>query len=222
MSWLRPRTARAVAAYPEVPVRYHRPFLRVVAGAFLVGESVLGISLTYFPEGKGDDLERGDWWLHLAFLVMLGGLYLYVASSVVVTRTHVVVNNPFRRAEIPLTQVRLAVQGSNLRIKAGHRDFVAAGIEAANAQVASGDYGTQDDVVLLINRAAADAQRADADAVEPVNAQAGRAAGAVRTAGDSAPAGYRFAWPDPLFLAFAVISVVNAVVILFNGGPVWL
>jgi hypothetical protein len=206
VSRLRPRTARAVAAYPEVPVRYHRPFLRFVAGGFLVGESVLGISLTYFPEGKGDDLERGDWWLHLAFLVMLGGLYLFASSSVVVTRTHVVVNNPFRRAEIPLTQIKLAVQGSNLRIKAGHRDFVAAGVEAANAQVASGDFGTQSDLVVLINRAAADAQCAGGLETEDTGATA---------------AGYRFAWPDPFFLAFAVISVVNAAVILFNGGPVW-
>jgi hypothetical protein len=197
MSRLRPTTARAVASYPEVPVRYHRPFLRTIAGAFLVGSSVLGISLMYFPDGE-DDLSRGDWYWHLLFLVMLGGLYLYVASSVVVTRTAVVVGNPFRRVEIPLTQILRAVPGGNLRIKTGHRDFVAAGVEAANAQSESEVYGTQDDLAGLINRAAADAQRSDAG---------------------EAVARYRFAWPDPLFVGFAVVHLVNAVVLLVHGGP---
>lgn len=186
-----------MASYPDVPVRYHRPFLRAVAGAFLVGSSVLGSSLMYFPDGE-DDLVRGDWYWHLLFLVMLGGLYLYVASSVVVNRTEVIVSNPFRRVEIPLSQIVAAVPGSNLRIKTAHRDFVAAGVEAANAQSESGAYGTQDDLAGLISRAAADAQRVDA--VE-------------------AAARYRFAWPDPLFLAFAVVHLVNAVVLLVHGGP---
>ncbi len=197
MTRLRPTTARAVASYPEVPVRYHRPFLRAVAGAFLVGSSVLGISLMYFPDGE-DDLVRGDWYLHLMFLVMLGGLYLYVASSVVVTRTGVVVSNPFRRAEIPLTQILQMVPGSNLRIRTAHRDFVAAGVEAANVQSESGVYGTQGDLAGLIDRAAAAAR--GGDAVEPA-------------------ARYRFAWPDPLFLGFAVVHLVNAVVLLVHGRP---
>ncbi|NUR96845.1 MAG: hypothetical protein HOV67_16490, partial [Kribbellaceae bacterium] len=114
MSLLRPRTARAVAGYPDVPVRYRRPFLRLVAAGFIVGESVLNVQLTFFPEGKGDDLTRGDWWYELLFLVMLGGLYLYLASSLTVTRTHVIVRNPFRRVDIPLELVELAVSGSYL------------------------------------------------------------------------------------------------------------
>jgi hypothetical protein len=198
MTRLRPTTARAAASYPDVPVRYHRPVLRTVVGALLVGESVLGISLTYFPDGR-DDLAGGDWYLHLLFLVMFGGLYLYVAASVVVARTQVVVSNPFRRVEIPLTQIRLAVPGSNLRIKTASRDFVAAGVEAANVQSATGEYGTQGDLAGLINRAAADAQRVDADPPEPAR--------------------YHFAWPDPLFLAFAAIHLVNAAVLVVNNGP---
>lgn len=200
MTRLRPTTARAIDRYPDTPVRYHRPILRVVAGVFLVGESVLSILLTYFPEGKGDDLTGDDWWLHLLFLVTLGGLYLLVSSSVVVTRSDVIVRNPFRRVEIPLGHVKMAVRSSNLRIKTVYRDFVAAGVEAANVQVFTGDYGTQADLVTLINKAAAEAtSQGDGD--------------------DSQRAQYHFAWPDPLFLAFAVIHIVGAAVVLLNDGP---
>ncbi|MEV0290681.1 MULTISPECIES: hypothetical protein [unclassified Kribbella] len=200
MTLLRPRTARAIATYPDAPVRYHRPFLRTVAGAFLVGESVLSILLTYFPEGKGDDLTGGDWSFQILFLVLLGGLYLYAASSLVVTRTHVVVRNPFRTAAIPLGQVEAAVSGSNLRIKTASRSFIAAGVEAANAQAFSDNFGTQGDLAKLINRVAAEV----------------RARGVVD---DTEPARYRFALPDPLFLAFAAIHVVGAVVLILNDGP---
>jgi hypothetical protein len=200
MSRLRPGTARAISTYPETPVRYHRPFLRAVSGAFLVGESVLSVSLTFFPEGKGDDLTGKDWWLNLLFLVMLGSVYVFTASSLVVTRTHVIVRNPFRRADIPLEQVRVAIRGSNLRIKTSHRDFVAAGVEAANAQIFTDNYGTQSDLARLITKAAAEAS--------------------VHSEVDSEPARYRFNWPDPLFLAFTLIHVVDAAVILLNDGPV--
>ncbi len=135
------------------------------------------------------------------FLVLLGGLYLFVASSLVVTRTHVIVRNPFRRADIPLGQVKRAVPGSHLRIKTADRDFVAAGVEAANFQIGSGDFGTQADFARLINRAAAQANAS------------GEADGA-------APAQYRFAWPDPLFLTFAVLQVVATAVLILHDGPV--
>ncbi|MEV6288539.1 hypothetical protein [Kribbella sp. NPDC051770] len=199
MSRLRPTTGRAAAAYPEVPVRYHRPFLRCVAGLFLMGESVLTISLTYFPEGRGDDVDGGDWYLNLAFLVMLGSVYLYLASSLVLTRTHLVINNPLRRVAIPLAQIERAEEGSNLRIVTAYRSFLAAGVEAANVQIASGRYGTQQDLAELINHAAADARSAAAEPEEPAR--------------------YRFAWPDALFLVFAVIHLVNAAVLLVNDGP---
>ena len=201
VSLLRPRTARAIAGYPDVPVRYHRPVLRLVAAAFLVGESVLNVSLTIFPEGKGDDLTGGDWWLGLWFLLLLGGLYLFTASSLVVTRTHVIVRNPFRRADIPLGQVTMALRGSHLRIKTADRDFIAAGVEAAKVQIVTDDFGTQADLAKLINTAAGQASARD-------------------RADDWPPARYRLAWPDPLFLAFAVIHVVCAAVLRFHGGPV--
>jgi hypothetical protein len=205
MTRRRPRAARTIAAYPDAPVRYHRPFLRTVAGAFLVGESVLGVLLTYFPEGKGDDVTGDDWWLQILFLVLLGGLYLYASSSLVVTRTHIIVRNPLRqaavRARAPLGHVEAAISGSNLRIKTISRDFIAAGVEAANAQAFTDNFGTQDDLAKLINRAAAEA----------------RARG---TGGGTEPAGYRSAWPDPLFLAFAAIHIVGAAVLVLNDGPV--
>ncbi|MFI6676821.1 hypothetical protein [Kribbella sp. NPDC050470] len=200
MTLLRPRTARGIAGYPDADVRYHRPVLRTIAGAFLVGESVLSVSLTYFPEGKGDDLTGGDWWLQIFFLVLLGGLYLYASSSLAVTRTHVVVRNPLRRADIPLTHVTAATSGSNLRITTSYRSFIAAGVEAANAQVAAGDFGTQADLARLINRAAAKAR--------------------IGAENRAARASYRFAWPGPLFLTFTTIHVVRAVVLVVNDGPI--
>lgn len=201
MSLLRPRTARAIAGYPDVPVRYHRPVLRLVAAAFLIGESVLNVQLTFFPEGKGDDLTDGDWWTQVWFLVLLGGLYLFAASSLVVTQTHVIVRNPFRRADIPLGQVKVAVRGSHLRIKTASRDFIAVGVEAANVQMVTDNFGTQADLAKLINRAAADTR-------------------ARSLADDATPARYRFAWPDPLFLLFAALNLVGAAVLLLHDGPV--
>ncbi len=163
--------------------------------------SVLSVSLTYFPEGKGDDLTGDDWWLQIVFLILLGGLYLFVASSLVVTRTHVIVRNPLRRAVIPLGHVRAAIRGSNLRIKTDYRDFIAAGVEAAKAQVFTDNFGTQADLAKLINRAA------------------GRAS-ARRATDDTEPARYRFSLPDPLFLAFAAVHIVGAAVLILNDGPV--
>jgi hypothetical protein len=119
---------------------------------------LLSVLLTYFPEGKGDDLTGGDWWLQIFFLVRLGGLYLYAASSLVVTRTHVIVRNPLRRTDIPLAHVTTAISGNDLRIRTDYRSFVAAGVEAANAQVVADDFGTQADLAKLINRAAAQAR----------------------------------------------------------------
>lgn len=193
MSLLRPRTARAIKSWPQAPVVYHRPFLRTVTALFLIGMLVLYTSDVWFPP-PDDPLLASDWWLGLGIFAMLGGLHLFASSKLRITSTHVEISNPLRRATIPLAHVTGATAGSNLRVETAYNHFNAWGVEAANAQMAADNLGTQDDLVTLIEEAA---HAAPAD--------------------DGPPARYRLTWPDPLFLLTATVMAVDAVVLAMTG-----
>lgn len=180
---LRPRLARDAQAYPDRPVIYRRPFLRLAGAGFLVFISSIVVSITFWKVDDG--LTSGDWLWPLAFLPTLGAYYLFTTSTLIVNRTHVVINNPLRRACVPLAHVADVVPGRNLKIVTDYKRFAAWGVEAANVQVVTGKFGSQETLRALLLRAAAAAE----NAAEP-------------------PARYRFRWPDPLFIAFLVVSLV--------------
>lgn len=199
---LRPKTARAIADYPAQPVLYRRPVLRALFAAFWIGATALSTSLVLWPTGRpADDLTGDDWWWQLWPIPLLGGPYLLAASTLAVTATHVIVNNPMRRAVIPLSQITSVQEGMNLRLQTKERAFLSAAVEAANVQAASGNYGTQGELVQLIT-AAAERARSERD-----------------NEGRLRPARYRFKLPDPVFLTLAGANVVVAAVLLLNDGP---
>lgn len=192
MTWLRPQTASSIASWPGTPVVYQRPVLRASSALFLLGLAALHLSTVWFPP-QDDPLLASDWWVGPAMFLMLGGLYLYCSSRLMVTATQVLLENPLRRVAIPLGQVTAVTPGENLKIETAYGHFYAWGVEAAQAQMMAGDYGTQGNLVTLIERAAKESPAA------------GR------------PARYRWRLPDPFFLVVGVIITVNSVALNLTG-----
>lgn len=192
MTWLRPHTASSIASWPEAPVVYQRPVLRAISALFLVGFTALDVSMVWFPP-QDDPLLASDWWLGPGILLVLGVLYLCASARLVVTATQVLLQNPLRQVAIPLGQVTAVRPGENLKIETGYGHFYAWGVEAAKAQMVSGDYGTQGNLVTLIEAAAKESPAS------------GR------------PARYRWRLPDPFFLLVGVITTVNSVALSLMG-----
>lgn len=193
MTRLRPRLARDAEVYPERPIVYRRPFLRLFAAAFLAFTAWLDLELT-FSEVE-DGFRRDDWLLALAFVPTLGLFYLFTTSRLVVDATHVVISNPLRQVKIPLAHVVDVVPGSNLKIVTRYKKFWAWGVEAANAQVVARNFGSQATLQSLILDAARKTE--------------------VRDAGE---ARYRFRPPDLVFTAYVSIAVVCAAALRLGYG----
>ena len=85
------------------------------------------------------------------------------------------------------------VPGFNLMLKTDYAKFAAWAVEAGNAQVAMGNFGTQGEMADLITAAAA-----RRDIVSP-------------------RARYRWNWPDPLFFIVAIVVAVDSVALAFTG-----
>jgi hypothetical protein len=168
-----------VAKYPEVPVVYRRPILRACFGFFLLGTAAFLVWLVLDPP-KDDPFTSNDWWLPLAFLVMFGPLYVYGSCRLIIDATHARIRNPFVKIDIPLGHITQVTADWNLRFDTAYGRYRSYGVEASSTQMFIEDYGTQDDLVVLVNQASA-------------------------TAGNQADprARYRWSWPDPLFWAGA-------------------
>jgi hypothetical protein len=195
---LHARTRAAIASYPSVPVIYRRPVLRAAVGLML-GVAAAGLVLLVLspPTTPSDRLTRDEWWLGPVFLGILGGLYLYVASRMDIDATHVRICNPFRRVDVPLAHIISVHPGSNLRIETDYAVFTAWGVEAANAQVMLGRYGTQDRLARLIREASTHA-----------------------TDDSLSPARYRWAWPDPFFVTCAIALALFSLAVAL-GPQYW-
>lgn len=192
MTRLRPRTARAIARWPEETVVYRRPFIRAFLGLFYGGFAVLLAWQLLAPSDDPQDVfTSGDWWVVPLAFVSLAAAYLFGTSRLEIDRSHVRILNPVWRADIPLAQVTGATTGSTLVVETAHGRFSAWGAEAANVQLALDSYGTQGDLVQFISSAAAGAV--------PSHEPAAR---------------YRFRWPDPFFWAVALLYVVDQVLVL--------
>jgi hypothetical protein len=189
---LRPRTARAIARWPEETVVYRRPFVRAFLGLFYGGFAALLAWLSLAPSDDPQEVfTSGDWWVvPLAFL-SLGAAYLFGTSRLEIDKSHVRILNPVWGADVPLAQVTGATTGSTLVVETAHGTFRAWGVEAANVQVALDSYGTQGDLAQFISAAAAGSAGTD----EPA-------------------ARYRFRWPDPFFWAVALLYVVVEVLVV--------
>jgi hypothetical protein len=182
-----------MAGYPATPVVYRRPVLRAIAGLLLAG-TALGLAYMVWSGpalAVEDRLERSDWWIPVAFLIMFGGFYLYASARLVLSRTTVSIVNPLARVEIPLGHVTDAVPDWHLVVVTGYGRFRAWAVEAANAQMVTDEYGTQQGIADLIKEAAS-------------------------SAGDEekARAHYRPRVPDALFILSALTLLVCTALIL--------
>lgn len=193
MTRLRPRLASDAQAYPERSIVYRRPFLRLLAGVFLALISEVNLATTFVE--LDDGFGRGEWLLPLAFLPTLGFLYLFLTSTLVVDRTHVVISNPLRRARVPLAHVTDVVLGSHLKIVTPYKSFWAWGVEAANVQLARGDLGSQETLQAVISGAAATAKN-----------------------DNEAHARYRLRPPDVVFTAYLMVTLVCSFALLLGYG----
>jgi hypothetical protein len=104
----------------------------------------------------GERLLAADWWVPLLLLATLGVSYCYVASSVTVTSTTVVLDNPLRRIAIPLGHVRAVEEGSNLCVVTDYIKAYAWGVEAANVDLVRGRLSKQASLAeVMLDRGAA-------------------------------------------------------------------
>jgi len=138
-----------------------------------------------------DRLGRSDWWIPAAFLIMFGGFYLYASTRLVLSKTAVRIVNPLAQVQIPLGHVTDAVPDWHLVVVTGYGRFRAWAVEAANVQMVSGEYGTQQALADLIKAAAASEEDAD-----------------------KPQAHYRVRVPDALFLLSALTLLACAALIL--------
>jgi hypothetical protein len=173
-----------MAGYPATPVVYRRPVLRAIAGILLVGTALGLVYLVWSgPTLAADErLGTSDWWIPVALLITLGGFYLYASTRLILSQASVLIVNPVSQIEIPLGHVTDALPGGHLVVVTGYGRFRAWAVEAANVQMAAGEYGTQQGLADLIKRAAASG---DGD-------------------GDKPRAHYRPRVPDALFLLSAL------------------
>ena len=195
MTILRWRTARQIENYPDTPVVYRRPILRFVLGAFVIGSILWFCVMILNPPPPSDALHGSDWPLPIFLAVLLGGGYMYVSARLVVDRTHVRIFNPLRRVNVPIGHVTDVDMGSNLTVKTEYGQFTSWGVEAANAQIASGQFGTQTDLAGLILAARATAGNAS----DP-------------------PVKYHWCLPAPLVLVAIIVAVAESIAILLTAS----
>ena len=191
---LRSRTRRGIAAYPATPVVYRRPVLRAVSGAIFAAMA-LGLVWAVLHPDSTDPLTASEWPLPVLLVAMIGPVYVYASSSLVVDTTHVHLLNPFRRVDIPLGHVLDVTPGSGLSIRTSYDTFSAWAVEAGNLQLVTGSLRTQRDLAGVIRRAAAEAQNADEPSVR-----------------------YRWAAPDAFCLCGLLLGVLASVILLATGG----
>ncbi len=192
MSALRSRTARAMKTYPATPVIYRRPVLRVCFAAFLIGGTALNLEVLLDDSiAPSDRFTAAEWWFPVFVLCVFGSLYEYSCSRLVVDRDSVLIRNPFGRIRIPLAHITEVVPAWHLRISTAYGRWSAWGVEAANAQMAADDFGTQADLVRLISEVAGTAENPG-----------------------EARARYRLSSPDWLYWICAVLLAYSTIAIL--------
>ena len=195
MTAFRSRTAKAIQTYPAIPVVYRRPVPRAFFAVFLIAGTAYNLNMLHDDSiALSDRFTAADWWFPVFVLCVFGSLYEYSCSRLVVDGNSVLIRNPFGRVRIPLAHITEVVPAWHLRLSTSYGGWSAWGVEAANAQMAADNYGTQGDLVRLISQAALE----------------------VDDRGES-PARYRVSSPDWLYWVCAALLVYSTVATLRLG-----
>lgn len=160
-----------------------RRVLRPIAAAMLLLWLALAVKVAFWPDDEFT-IARGDWGYGALMGLLLAGLYMYVASRVVVGESHVRVHNPLRVAAVPVGHIREVRTGTNLELLTDYGHFVAWGVEAGALAIGAGVLATQTNLRdAILERAASGRGR------------------------EEAPARYRWAWPPALVLVCLPVIV---------------
>jgi hypothetical protein len=180
-------------------IRTQRPILQWAAGCTLLAMALAGAYLALRTDVPSEDqFASTDAWMPLAFLGITGAAYTYVASSLEVTASHVVIRNPLRRIVIPLGHVTSVREGSNLCVETGYSHAYAWGVEAANVDLVRDHLDKQGSLQEMIMARAVAKREVD---------------------GSAPRARYCWAMPPAFVLAVAPVYVLTSAAIAFDWHP---
>ena len=146
-SWTHWRTQ--ARAFPGEPIVVRRRVLTVVAAAFMALWAVWIFTTLPVPIAE-DGLTRDTWWIVLGMGLILGGVYLYSSSQLVIRRDEVEAKNPLWTVRVRNDALVGVQPGWHLRLLTSDRSYAALAVEARNVELIRNDIPGQEDLTQFL------------------------------------------------------------------------